>query len=205
MKDYSSKRVKELTFQEVEELKAIISRLPKDTVVKVEDEDFNNEIEFDEAVYDIQDDWFDVDDEVYESLVGKCFINNARDEIVKVIGLSKGLCSERAEYEDAYEFIYERFYYATVKGRPSWVLPDYIWLQETANYDEKYKNYCLSPLAEMNIASENMYHVGKDGKLYVDHTCGGDYEMYEEVNEHLFLYAKDDATNGGTKTYEMNC
>lgn len=204
MTDYSKRKVSDLSFSEIREIRSIVDKLPKNVVVLVENEEEDTQLTFEEATEDIVEDWFNIDDSVYEGLVGKCFIKSDKTEILKIIGLSKGLTRKRKEYEEAYEFIYERFWLCKYGKHESWEIPDYIWLQETAKDDLIYENYCLSDLAEMNIASENMYLVGKDGKLYVDRTCGGDYEVYEEVNEHLFLYAKEEATKGGTKTYEMN-
>lgn len=198
MKNFSEKKVEELTFHELKEVREIIDKLPLNLVVRVENED-GSLSGFEEISYDIEEDWFDVDDSAYEAIVGKCFANPDKTEVLKVIGLSKGLNKNRAGSEHEFEFIYERFY---LEGG-GWEIPDYIWLQETVSYNKEYEAYRLSDLAELNIASENMYHLGKDGKLYVDMSCCGDYEKYEEVSEHLFLYAKEIATEYGTVTYEV--
>lgn len=204
MTDYSNKKVSDLSFSEIREIRSIIDKLPKSVVVLVENEEEDTQLTFEEATEDIIEDWFDIDDSICENLVGKCFVNSDKTEILKVIGLSKGLNRNRKEYEEAYEFIYERFWLCKYGKHEKWEIPDYIWLQETAQYDYTYRCYCLSDMAEMNIASEGMYHIGKDGNLYVDRSCGGDYEAYKEVSEHLFLYAKEEATENGKKKYEYN-
>ena len=79
---------------------------------------------------------------------------------------------------DYYEFIYEIFY---KHGKRDWENDDYIWLQ---NAGEEYEKYRLTPYAEMNIAAEEMYHLGKDGRLYQDPGCEGTYDIvFDEITD----------------------
>jgi hypothetical protein len=47
----------------------------------------------------------------------------------------------------------------------------------------------------MNIASEEMYHLGKDGKLYVDISCGGDYDEFGPLSSVNFELIREEAIN----------
>ena len=79
---------------------------------------------------------------------------------------------------ESYEFLYEIYEYVL----DSWQTQEYIWLQESAygKYGkDEYKCLCLNSQTEMNIASENMFHLGKDGNLYKSY----DYEEYYRFTE----------------------
>ena len=45
----------------------------------------------------------------------------------------------------------------------------------------------------MNIGSESMFHLGKDSNLYVDITCGGDYDIYKPISSIRFELIKSEA------------
>ena len=111
----------------------------------------------------------------YEKLVGKCFICDD-SWVVKVVGIDPN---------NPYEFLYER-YEKYEDG--SWNVQDYIWLQDAAERNPKYKKYCLTPQTEKNIASEHMFHLGSDGNLYESVDCDAFYkytpmdkERFEEI------------------------
>ena len=112
----------------------------------------------------------------YETLFSKerivtDVINEDEDTIIRILDLPEGK-------ENYYEFIYEIFYR---HGRRDWENDDYIWLQ---NAGEEYEKYRLTPYAEMNIAAEEMYHLGKDGRLYQDPDCSGTYDIvFDEITD----------------------
>lgn len=114
----------------------------------------------------------------YEGLVGKCFMCDNRWAI-KVVGLDPN---------NIYEFLYERYDYYN----GSWNVQDYIWLQDTAERDPKYKKYCLTPQTEKNIASENMFHLGSDGNLYEPIDCDA-YYIYIPIDNERFEEIKRQA------------
>lgn len=181
MKDYSGKFMTDLSFEEIQEVKDILSKLPMDVIVTIENED--EQYDFKEFTYELEEEFFDVPDEDYNKIVGKCFMNQSKTQMLKVLSLSVGLSPNRAKYDKAYEFIYEEFdRYNDNKFYPL----DYIWLQETAEDDDNYKPYCLSDTCELNIAKEGMYHLGKDGNLYVDVDCGGTYDKFTEISAEEF-------------------
>lgn len=130
----------------------------------------NNEDDFDE---------FFVDNvyEEFKKLEGKCFINETLGEAVKIIEIPND------EYDniEPYEFIFEKFY-KTQLGE--WYAEDYIWLQEQ---DEvKFNKYKLTEFADMNIASEGMMHLGKDGMIYINVSCGDEFYQLHQITEQQF-------------------
>lgn len=103
----------------------------------------------------------------YKDLLGKCFINQD-------LGIALGIldCPEDRDY---YEFLFEQFEKYIDEG---WHCKDYIWLQHCG--DIEYEKYQLTTQTEMNIASESMYHLGKDGNLYL-WTGDSEHEYYKFV------------------------
>jgi len=117
-------------------------------------------------------DFFDVPNCAYDAILGKTFKCRELGSIMCVTGLPMMKGRER------YEFLYEIYEYVL----DSWEPQEYIWLQESAygKYGkEEYKWLCLNSQTEMNIASENMFHLGKDGNLYKSY----DYETYYRFTE----------------------
>lgn len=123
------------------------------------------------------EEFFNVSREDYESIIGKSFTNEDQSIVLRVLGLPKD--------EEDYCFLYEEY---SEDSLGEWNSKDYIWLQNET--DPKYESYRLTPDTEMNIASENMYHLGKDGNLYVDYSCGGDYEMFNPIPDEIFEEVK---------------
>ena len=117
-------------------------------------------------------DFFDVPNCAYDAILGKTFKCGDLGAIMCVTGLPmmKG--------RECYEFLYEIYEYVL----DSWTPQEYIWLQESAygKYGkDEYKCLCLNTQTEMNIASESMFHLGKDGNLYRSY----DYEEYYRFTE----------------------
>lgn len=139
-----------------------------DTVVVVSEDDF--------------DDFFADDYEDYKKIVGKCFINEIIGIAVKILEIPN---DEYHEIEP-YEFIYE----SCEKWIDGWNFEDYNWLQEHTNAYEKYK---ITPYANMNIASENMFHLGKNGKLYTNISCGDEYYEFTEITADEFEKIRNEA------------
>ena len=117
--------------------------------------------------------------EDYKKLIGKCFLCDNR-WVIKVVGI---------DLENLEEFLYER--YEKYKDG-SWHVQDYIWLQDIAACDPKYKKYCLTPQTEKNIASESMFHLGSDGNLYESVDCDAFYR-YTPVDKERFEEIKKQA------------
>lgn len=126
--------------------------------------------------------------ENYEKIIGKCFINKPIGCAVKIIGLPvKGVRNWDGGY-DYCNFIYERFDKYQFSG---WEIEDYNWLQEQT--EPEYENCKLTPYANINIASENMFHVGKNGNLYTTVDCGDEWYEFTEISNEEFEKIRNEA------------
>lgn len=133
------------------------------------------------------DKFFSVTYEDVKKLVGKVFMSENGATLVKVLGVRDDTDNK---YWDSCklweEFIYEELSYSK---DGSWWFDDWSYLQE---YDDVAK-FRITPYADMNIASESMYHIGKDGNLYVDYCCDRNYEKFVEVDPTRFDIARAEA------------
>lgn len=167
MKENNS--IKNYSFFRLQCLKQSLENLPQEitTVIEVDGKKYED---IEDYIEEVTEDFFVVPRSDYENLKGKYFINEDEDTIIRVLDLPE----DRKDYE----FIYEIFY---KHGKRDWENDDYIWLQ---NAGEDYKKYCLTSYAEMNIAAEEMYQLGKDGRLYQDPGCEGTYDVvFEEITD----------------------
>lgn len=128
---------------------------------------------------DDADDFF-VDENITKDLEGKCFINHEVGVAVKILHVPT---------EGSREFVYERLD-NTVFG---WVFEDYIWLQEQSK--PEYEVLKLTPCANLNIASENMFLLGNNGKLYTTVDCGDLWYEYVELSTEAFEKYRQEAIN----------
>lgn len=123
---------------------------------------------------------FFIDD--YKYILGKCFIN-------KGLGIVLGIL-DCPEDRDNYEFLFEQFEKWDSDGE--WYCKDYIWLQNCD--DLEYEKYKLTTQTEMNIASENMYHLGSDGNLYLwTGDCENEYYKFIPLDQHDFDNIREEA------------
>ena len=137
----------------------------------------------------LDDDFFDCDIDDYKAIVGKCFRHD--DIVLKVLGIRDDF--DNKYYKDGHyetEFLYEQYECYS----DEWHIQDYIWLQEmvygkyaSERDKNEYLRFCITPNTEMNIGREGMYMLGKDGLLYVDEDCSGEwYTRYEEIPNEVF-------------------
>lgn len=156
--------------------------------------DFNEE-ETDDTIRR-DEDFFDCNIDDYKAIVGKCFRHG--DVVLKILGIRDDF--DNRYYKDGHyetEFLYEQ--YECYSGE--WHIQDYIWLQESvygkyASEGDKreYLRFCFTPNTEMNIGREGMYLLGKDGLLYVDDDCSGEYyTCYEEISNEVFEQIRQEA------------
>ena len=119
----------------------------------------------------------------YKVLKGKCFI-------IKGCMAIKVLDVPNDEYDniDSYEFIYEKF---DLVNDSDWEPEYYNWLQEQT--EDKYKKYKITQYSNMNIASEDMFHLGKNGKLYTTVDCGDEYYEFAEITKEQFEEIRNEA------------
>lgn len=117
----------------------------------------------------------------YQDIVGKCFINNRIGVAVKILLLTDLGPSK---------FIFERFDEWSVRG---WKVEEYNWLQERD--DPEYEKYKITPYANMNIGSEDMFHLGRNGKLYTTVDCGDEWYEYHEISNEEFEKIREEAIN----------
>jgi hypothetical protein len=129
------------------------------------------------------DDFFADDYEDYKKIMGKCFINERIGIAVKILEIPND------EYYnlEPYEFIYER----CDNWIDGWNFETHNWLQEQTQ--DKYNEFKITPYANMNIASEYMFHLGKNGKLYTSVACDDDYYEFTEITADEFEKIRNEA------------
>ena len=151
--------------------------------------------EFDYTVR-LEDDFFDCDINDYKAIIGKCFRHGGI--VLKVLGIRDDFDNqyyEKGHYET--EFLYEQY----ECYNDEWHIQEYIWLQESVygkyaseSYKREYSRFCITPNTEMNIGREGMYMLGKDGLLYTDDDCSGEYyTCYEEIPNEVFEKIRTEA------------
>lgn len=190
---WKGKHLDEVPIEDLSDLRYILGNLPTDIETDITAGDMVYD-SIEEYIQERTEQFFDAKEEDYKKIIGTCFMNTDKSVAVKVVGV-------RDDYDDPYYktdhhvdyFLFERF---ERRRDGSWHIQDYNWLQETAKGeypDEKYLKWCLTSETDMNIGSERMFHLGKDGNLYVDITCGGDYDIYRPVGSALFELIKSEA------------
>ena len=128
------------------------------------------------------DNFFADDYEDYKKIMDKCFINESIGIAVKILEIP----DDEYYQIEPYEFIYER----CDNWIDGWNFEDYNWLQEQTGVYEKYK---ITPYANMNIASEGMFHLGKNGRLYTSVACDDDYYEFTEITADEFEKIRNEA------------
>lgn len=140
----------------------------------------------------------------YEKLVGRCFKQIGGGEVIKILAIPE----DNEKYEVGYyEFIFER-YDQYLNGK--WYEQDYNWLQEDVygkygvnskfvnEYTLNRKQYAdISSQADMNISSEDMYHLGIDGNIYINIGCSNTWLRYKEISNNKFERIKRKALKNG--------
>lgn len=133
------------------------------------------------------DKFFGVTYEEMKKLVGKVFMSEDGATLVKVLGVRDDTDNKYWDSRKLWEeFIYDELSHSKDGG---WWFDDWSYLQK---YDDVAK-FRITPYADMNIASESMYHIGKDGNLYVDYCCDRNYEKFVEVDPMRFDIARAEA------------
>ena len=184
-------KLEEMPITLLSSIRYILENLPEGITynINVTGKDGKTYDHIDEYVDDRIDEFFDIPDEMYEKTVGKCFMNSKKDIVVKVVGLT----------DDMDEFLFEK-YEKYGHDEKTWNVQDYNTLQERLtsvytreNEKKKYQEYALTDQTDINLCGENMFHIGKDGNLYVDMTCGDDYDVYTPIKESTFELIKAEA------------
>ena len=129
------------------------------------------------------DDFFVDDYDDYKKIMGKCFINEEIGIAVKILEIP----DDEYYQIEPYEFIYER----CDNWIDGWNFEDYNWLQEQT--EVKFNEYKITPYANMNIASEGMFHLGKNGRLYTSVACDDDYYEFTEISSDEFENIRNEA------------
>lgn len=162
-----------LMYQLLDELNETSSQSTQNNekgIVTVDEDDFDN--------------FFTDEYEDYKKIVGKCFMSKHMGIAVKVL-----LVPDDTDHNlEPYEFIYERFDEFSFGG---WEIEDYNWLQEQT--DKMYNRYKITPYANLNNASENMFHVGKNGNLYTSVDCGDEWYEFTEISNEEFEKIRNEA------------
>ena len=135
-----------------------------------------------EGVYKLPVDFLNTTEEDYKKIKGKCFIKeNGNDIVIRVEDIIS------PEFTNFLHEEYVKYF------DDSWNCKDYNWLQNTAVYDPEYKKYCLTDQTDMNIGSEEMYCLGKDGNLYVTVECGDEWYRFIPIDFDKFEKIKEEA------------
>lgn len=173
------KSIKDYSITELSDLQYAIENLPLEMKGTLNID--GKEVDIEEYIENYTEEFFDVPDSMFEEIVGKTYVNKDNDLVFKVVGYNPNHPAE---------FYYEQY----SKDRSGWEPKDYIWLEDGDN--EWFKQYYTEPGAleafekwekdpnvDMNVAAEEMYMLGKDGNMYVDYSCGGDYEVYTPIDD----------------------
>lgn len=135
--------------------------------------------------------------EDYKKLIGKCFIYDDNNTVIKV---TKVIIKKDFEDPDNIDstkpyinFLYEK--YEKWNDDDAWGVPLFIWLQEVASNDDKYKKYCLTPNTDMNRVQEGMFKLGKDGNLYLVYEEDSKYIRIDELDPIEFEKIKEEAVS----------
>jgi hypothetical protein len=169
-------KLEDMNIQQLFELNSKVEDFPEGLGLMRDGKPFDLEDYFFQRIMD----FFDAPEETVQKLVGRCFKSPyGGTYMIKILGL-------RTDRDNKYwnesklwqEFIYEKI----EKHGSRWSFPDYSHLQ----YHEDLKDMRITPFAEINYASEEMFQVGKDGNLYIDYWCNRDYSKLQEVDQKTF-------------------
>lgn len=167
--------IKDYSITELSDLQYTLENLPLeiDNTLNINGE----KVDIEEYFEKMQDDFFNVPDEEYRNAIGKIFLNKKDGVAFKVVG-----------YNPVYptNFFYKEYNLIDCQWKPS---NRYNWLKESFKKNNPWKFYKPEEIKATerfrgqddvfkNVASEGMYMFGKDGNMYVDYSCGGDYNMY---------------------------
>lgn len=174
-----------MSLNQLSDLKSKVERFPDDIGLTRDGKPFDLEDYF----FDRMMDFFNVPEETVQKLVGRCFKSPfGGTYIIKILGLRTDRDSEYWNADKLWrEFIYEK----VEKHGNAWRFPDYSMLQE----DDDLNAMRITPFAEINYASEEMFLVGKDGNLYVDYGCSDDFSKLKEVDLKTFNKHRAEAYN----------
>lgn len=197
MKDYSNKTLDEMTITELFDLRMALENMPKGMDSKITFTWRGKEYDDIEDLHmDAITEYFSPTEDIMKTLVGKCLKEPFGDTVIKIVGLRDDYDSPY--YKDQFdEFLYEKY----EKYRDgTWHPQDYIWLQKeavskyrTEEERNKYKRWCHTTQTELNYASESMYMVGKDGKLFIDYDCSNDYKALIPISNKTFEKIRKEA------------
>lgn len=169
-------KLQDMNIQQLFHLKEQIEEFPEDLGLIRDGKPFDMEDYFFERTMD----FFNAPEETVQKLVGRCFKSPfGGTYLIKILGLRNDRDNEYWSKSKLWQqFIYERI----EKHGSGWSFPDYLLLQKR----DDWKEMRITPFAELNYASEEMFNVGKDGNLYVDYACDGDYTKLQEIDQKTF-------------------
>jgi hypothetical protein len=169
-------KLEDMNIQQLFKLNSKVKEFPEGLGLMKDGKPFD----MDDYFFDRIVDFFDAPEETVQKLVGRCFKSPyGGTYMIKILGL-------RTDRDNKYwnesklwqEFIYEKI----EKIGRGWEFPDYSHLQTS----DDLKDMRITPFAEINYASEEMFNIGKDGNLYIDYWCNRDYSKLQEVDPKTF-------------------
>lgn len=138
-----------------------------------------------EGIYRLPVDFLNTTEEDYKKIKGKCFIHeHYKSTVIRIEELILSVPDAPGE------FLYEQY---DQHDDNTWNCRDYNWLQNIAACDPEYKKYCLTDQTEMNIGSEDMFHLGKDGYLYTTVECGDEWYRWVPIDLNDFEEIRKEA------------
>lgn len=166
------KPIEEYTFLELCNLRNQIEALPQecDVTIRVS----GNVLDAYTYIDTIEEDFFNIPDCKFKDIVGKIFINDSlrKDTVFKVVGYNPS---------KPIEFFFEKY----IRYNDGWGQDDYNYLQDNITENSLYEKYKDCPEVDINLCSERMFLLGKDGSIYVDYSCGGDYYRYIPFDDEI--------------------
>lgn len=169
-------KLEDMNIKELFKLKEQMEDLPEGLGLTRDGKPFDME----DYLFERTMDFFDAPQETVEQLIGRCFKSPfGGTYMIKILGLRSDRDNKHwNESKFWQQFIYEK----VEKIGSGWEFPDYSLLQKR----DEWKEMRITPFAELNYASEEMFNIGKDGNLYVDYCCNGDYTKLQEVDIKTF-------------------
>lgn len=152
---------------------------------ELDERNITEPVKVDEGIYILPEDFFNTTEEDYKKIKGKCFIRELGGFIVLRVEDNVFSIPDAPGV-----FLYEQY---DQYNDGSWNCKDNNWLQKTAVYDPEYRRFCLTDQTDINIGSEEMYCLGKDGNLYVTLECGDEWLRFIPIDSDKFEKIKEEA------------
>ncbi len=176
MKDYSRRKLTDLSREEVAEIIKIGEMLPQELSIVGWDKAGEEEgVDFYIPCNDLSHEL------MREKFVGKCFMNTAQTIILKIIGVSNA--------DQPEEFLYEEFDRDPSSG---WELKEYYYYEDQTEPEYQVHGPDHVFLEKNSYAELMLYYPGEDGNLYMERYDDEKYLPLREVDASIFNKIKEE-------------